>query len=124
MLRVNLNKLPFFRSKEQVSKFNSLSYIHSRRLMYHQVANVTGLSFRESMTLLLYLFHVDLAELYILVYHVRHPEPIDYRSIFDGFPELPYFCKECEEEVLNENDLKYDYLFVLNPDVEFELEID
>ncbi len=112
------NKWIFFNDQASLAKLNRLLSIHEN-LMPHQLAAATGCNLDEAMQVLMYLFYLRLARLYLLVYHISHSEPVLKRSIFDGFPELPIICPSCELEIIKEDELEYDFLFSLLDKIEF-----
>jgi hypothetical protein len=88
-------------------------------LMPHQLAGATGCSLNEAMQLLLSLFDQGLAELLLLVYHRAHPDvPIQSRNLLNGFPQLPFLCSECEDEIMSKDELLYDFLFRIPSPIE------
>lgn len=119
MLTVDIGKLPFLsEDKGRIDKLNELLR-RNKNLMPHQVASGTGLSLQESMTLLVFFFYLNYGKFYILVYHRDFPnEPTSAINIFDGFPEMPFYCEVCDKIVEDEDELLYDYMFVKNSDFE------
>jgi len=122
MLKVNLASLDFF-SKKQVSLLNDLVAIN-KQLMPHVVAGATGCRLEEAMALLIFLYDKDLADGYILTYHSKHQDfYFMKRPLKEGLLKIDsLFCQVCEEKIENENDLLYDFEFVINKEeVKFEV---
>jgi hypothetical protein len=93
--------------------------------MPHEIAGIVGCDPREAMELLLFLFSKYLAEGYLLIYHRDHPAtPIMAVNIYQGFPRLPLFCRQCDEEIENRAELLYDFMFHIRPGLEFVSEYD
>ena len=118
--RININRLPCFEEKTPVERLNQ-HLQKNRELMPHEVAGVTGCKLEEAMQLLMLLFHLEAAELLLLVYHNDHlTTPAEARPIADGYPPLPFKCSLCEEDISDEDELSYDFLFILNRDIVLE----
>lgn len=122
MTKVNLSNFHFFEGADQLRILNRLVRIHED-LMPHVVTGATGCSTMQAMELLMLLYHSHVADPRLLVYHNVHPDvPIEARRLSSGFPQLPYFCEECEKEVLEEKELSYSFLFLLSESIEFVVE--
>jgi hypothetical protein len=89
--------------------------------MPHSIGGATGCTLNEGMQILMLLFHLHWAEISLLVYHSKHVDspPIDERTLSEGFPTLPFLCSECSEEIVSENELSYDFLFRVQPGIQF-----
>lgn len=116
---MNLGNLNFF-NKERITRLNNLIAVNNH-LMPHVVASGTGCSLDEAMTFLVFLYAKKKANGYILIYHAEHLDfPFEKRLLIDGLPKGEVFCNVCEETIL-ENDLLYDFEFVLVQNTMFEL---
>ena len=116
-----LHRLPSFRNTSQVQKLNDVFAIQNT-LMPHQVAVATGCSLDDALTILLLLYDRYLAESFLLVYHVSHPEqPILTRKLSEGPPSVPVQCDLCERVIENDDELAYDYLFKTRDQINLSL---
>jgi len=83
--------------------------------MPHQVASATGCTLDEAMKLLMFLASIDIVETLLLVYHLNEntetPSPIMMRPLNEGPPKLPFTCDECGQQIANQNELSYDFIF-------------
>ena len=85
--------------------------------MPHVVASATGCRLEEAMALLIFLYG------FILVYHSKHQDfYFARRPLKEGLPSArEIFCQVCEENIEDELELLYDFEFVINKDVSFEV---
>jgi hypothetical protein len=122
MTRVNLTNYTCFSERDKVDKLNRLIAINAD-LMPHQLVSATGCGLESSMDVLMTLFHLSLADLFLLVYHVAHQgAPILSRGISEGFPQLPFMCPDCEQIITEEDELTYNFLFHMkHSNIEFVL---
>lgn len=121
MRTITLNNLPCLGKKGQLQKLNELLKI-SDSLMPHQVAIATGCGMDDALALLLLMLRLSVVEGFLLVYHNAHLDgnpPIMARSIFVGLPELPFSCDVCGREIVNANEVSYDFLFKLKEEIQF-----
>ena len=91
--------------------------------MPHVVASATGCRLEEAMALLIFLYDKSLANGFILVYHSKHQDfYFARRPLKEGLPSArEIFCQVCEENIEDELELLYDFEFVINKDVSFEV---
>lgn len=102
-------------NKRQV--FNRLAKAKST-LMPHEVSTGIGCSLVEAMQLLLLLYDQGYAEPFLLVYHKDHLDsPIAARDLVDGFPNLPFNCELCDQEITTRDSLMFDFLFKLGSQI-------
>lgn len=125
MATLSMKQFRCFNSSIRVDRLNH--FIRDRHsIMPHEIASATGCDLKASMGLLLYLLSLSLVEARILIYHVEHqsdpPIPVTSRAIADGLPSLPFECGECGEIVDTYDDLRFDYSFILNEDLVFNLQ--
>jgi len=115
-IKIDIGFIPCFQDPEKLSRLNHLIKVNSD-LMLHQVMAGTGCSIDPSFQVLLLLYDLDYADPFIVVYHVSEPnEPIQFRPLLEGFPELPLECPHCDEEITDRTELRYDFLFQLKAD--------
>ena len=121
MQTINLTSFPCLGKEAQLQSLNNLVDI-SDSLMPHQIAVATGCSIDEALAVLLLLLRLSTVKGFLLVYHSGHEDnnpPIMARNIFDGLPILPFICEVCQKEIINANELSYDFLFKLIEKVHF-----
>lgn len=85
-----------------------------RHVMPHQLALEAELDYDEASQLLMALDLVGVIQLYLLIYHNCYEAPVDRKRFADGFPELPFECKHCCEEIHAYAELDYDLEAVIN----------
>lgn len=121
MSTVNLTNLGLF-SKKQVTLLNDLVSVN-KQLMPHVVAIATGCRLEEAMALLIYLYDKSIVDGFILAYHSKHQDFYFLKHpLKEGLPRVgEVFCQVCEEYIEDESELLYDFEFVLNKDVDFEV---
>lgn len=119
MNKVDISFLNRFKSHNKLFMLND--YILKRdRLMPHEIAVATGCSLSEATTLLIFLYHLYLAEPYLLTYHNQHPLiVIDKTKLKDGLPKLPITCDYCEDEISGQEELIYEFEFILKDNIQF-----
>lgn len=111
MTKVNISKFKCFTESGRLDKLNAF-FDERTEAMPREIAAQTGCGLREAMSLLMFLFHLYLAEAFILVYHNEHPEtPISKRSLIGGLPTLPMQCEDCDDEIENPDQLSYEFWF-------------
>lgn len=124
MLEINLSKFPFFKDKTARELLNR-HIQNNPDVMPHGIAVVTGCSFNEATQILFLLFHLYLAEVFLLVYHNDHPtRAIMARKLSEGFPILPVTCPICDRDIELESELAYDLLFKHKKQIVFIFEED
>ena len=91
---ISLDKLPCLGYDSKLNILNRL--VQTREaLMLHELATSTGCSQQEAMLLLMLLYDLHLAELFLLVYHKDHIDtPIQSRGLLEGFLSVPFTCQE------------------------------
>ena len=118
---INLSSLAFF-NKKRTELLNDLVSVN-KQLMPHIVASAIGCRLEEAMTLLIFLYDKNLANGFILVYHSKHQDfYFARRPIKEGLPKVSeIYCQVCEENIEDDIDLLYDFEFVINQDISFEV---
>ena len=118
---INLSNLNLFNTK-QIALLNEFIKVN-KSLMPHAIAVAVGCRLEDSITLLLFLYGKTLVTGYLLVYHKAHPDFFIYkRDIKDGLP-LPsksYLCPVCDGEEISNDDLLFDFEFLINDILIFE----
>jgi hypothetical protein len=123
--KVNLNKFRYFNERSHLDSLNHL--IRSRNdLMPHEIAIGTGCSFEEAMGVLILLYHLDLADQYLLIYYNKEPDvPVGMREISEGPPLLPFKINTSafeEVEIYSMHDLSFGFLFKIRKEIDFVIE--
>ncbi|MBI5298171.1 MAG: hypothetical protein HY869_22060 [Chloroflexi bacterium] len=118
---VNLSNLALF-NKQQTARLNQLVAVN-RQLMPHVVAAAIGCRLEEAMALLIFLYDKNLSNGFTLVYHSKHQDFYFARHpLKNGLPKAnDTFCQICEEYIEDDFELLYDFEFVVNKDVTFEM---
>jgi hypothetical protein len=90
--------------------------------MPHVVATATGCHLEEAMTLLIYLYGKGIVDGYLLMYHSKHLDfPFNKQILQKGIPtKKSIFCQVCEENIAVK-EILYDFEFVLNQDIHFQV---
>lgn len=82
-----------------------------RDAMPHQIAVMLGISYSDALGLLIELEDNHLCEMKLLIYHSCEPDvPIASMPYGQGFPQLPWLCPNCDNEVDNMKDLRFDFM--------------
>jgi len=119
---LNLKHFLSFRQERTLNNLNELVE-RQKELMPHQVAVASGCTVDEAMGILMLLTVDKMAEAYLLIYHILDdtdpPVPILARRLTDGFPEIPFVCDNCEREITDTNELRYDFLFKIGSTLRF-----
>jgi hypothetical protein len=111
-----------FQCLNDATKLHKLNrYVkNNTELMPHEIAGVLGCNPQEAMGILLFIFSRYLAEGYLLIYHKEHPSfPITIADFHQGFPRVPFYCDQCDQEILSKDELLYDFMFRLQPNLVF-----
>lgn len=121
MSTMNLTNLGLFSTK-QITLLNDLVAVN-KQLMPHVVASATGCRLEEAMSLLIFLYDKNVVDGFVLVYHIKHQDYYFARyPLKDGLPKANVIvCQICEENIENQSDLLYDFEFVVNQDISFEV---
>jgi hypothetical protein len=109
-----------FLSSEQKNKLNE-HFRKSTTAMPHQLAVLLGIKYAEALTILTILDADGLCKNKLLIYHQCEPEtPADAIPYGQGFPNLPWTCPLCEEEVDNYDELLFDIMAQADHPINFE----
>jgi hypothetical protein len=121
MPTVNLANLGLFSPKQAVLLSDLVAV--NKYLMPHIVAGATGCQLEEAMSLLISLYDRSLADGFILVYHSKHQDYyFEKWPLQKGLPSIHgFFCQVCEEDIIDASELLYDFEFVINKDIDFEV---
>ena len=118
--QVNIGKFPYFKDTARLQRLNRQVKLHSD-LMPHQISTATGCTLKEAMVILMLLYHKNLVELFLVIYHISEPDsPILIRKIDEGLPSLPFLNPLDETEITDSNEITYDFLFKLPANAEIE----
>jgi len=121
MKQINLYNLTYFNNQAHLNKLNRLIQIREK-LMIHDIAIATGCEFQDAAIILFYLYNYYVAEMFLIVYHNKHldpPVPSLVRKFLEGFPQFPFTCSVCEEEVVSSAQVTYEFMASLKETVEF-----
>ena len=120
MATISLETLPCFNEDDVFERL--VQHIAQRSsFMPHQIAGVTGCALNRSTGLLLLLLNRGVVKAHLLIYHNTHlhdPISIMVRGLFEGFPELPIECSECDQIITSEDELSYEFLFTKIDEIE------
>jgi hypothetical protein len=111
---LSLKRFPSIRGENSLQSLNRLVELNEL-LMPHQVASATGCTLDEAMKLLMFLASIDIVETFLLVYHLNEDtetiSPVMMRPLNEGPPKLPFICNKCGQQITNQNELSYDFIF-------------
>jgi hypothetical protein len=117
---VELRKPACLADPDKLLIFNRLAET-KLAFMPHEVSTTIGCSLIEAMQLLLLLYDRGHAEPFLLVYHKDHLDgPVTARRLIDGFPDLPFNCELCDQEIDTRESLLFDFLFKLKSQINIE----
>lgn len=120
MANVICQKRLNFLSDEQKAELSKHFYQPDTTAMPHQLAVRLGIEYSDALTILAILDADGLCKNKLLIYHNCEPEvaagAIPYGQ---GFPDLPWFCPLCEEEVENYDELSFDVMAECAEAIEF-----
>lgn len=109
-----------FLSEEQKGRLNRLFSRPNVQIMPHDLAGRLGITRPDALAVLAILEADGLCTMKLLIYHKCEPDvaagAIPYGQ---GFPNLPWTCPLCEEEVDNYDDLLFDLMAETNQTIEF-----
>lgn len=81
----------------------------NERVMPHILAIDLGLTPAHGLALINVLHDEDVAQVFLVMYHVCEPDlPAGYLAYGKGFPNLPWPCPICEENVAEIGELRFD----------------
>lgn len=105
---VKLHKPAYLANPAKLEILNRILQTH-KTLMLHQVATSLGCSRVDALTLLFILFNHGLVELYLLTYHIEHPDaPFEATLLTEGLPDLPIVCDLCDQIITDRDSLQFD----------------
>lgn len=82
--------------------------------MSHQLVAATGCTFSDALGILFLLYHFDLADAFLVVYHKNDTEtPIQISDFINGPPKVPFVNSMTEEMIYDLNELMYTLMFKL-----------
>ena len=88
--------------------------------MPHQIAVRLGITYSEALTILVKLEGDGLCEMKLLIYHRCEPDiPIAAMPYGQGFPQLPWLCPNCDEEVEDNKELLFDFIAIAFQPIQF-----
>jgi hypothetical protein len=94
------------------------------RVEASQLAQSTKIPYQTALSILVLLRMYKLAEQKIVVYHSCDDffTPADYIPLSMGFPQMPWTCPLCDDDVEDERELLYEFTFIFEDSVRFPLE--
>ncbi|MEM8674764.1 MAG: hypothetical protein AAGF83_12950 [Cyanobacteria bacterium P01_G01_bin.67] len=88
--------------------------------MPHQLATRLGISLSDALTIIAILESHGYSQNKLLIYHECEPEvPADAMPYGEGFPNLPWKCPHCGEEVDSYDELDFDIMAIAQDRIEF-----
>jgi hypothetical protein len=107
---INQEWFPFL-SSDEFEKLRNLVSDSPSDLMPHQFAGILGIDIPKAMLIITILSNKKITETKLLIYHVCDDEmAVEAMDFGLGFPSLPWFCPNCEEEVENHSELNFDFM--------------
>lgn len=109
-----------FLSDQQKARLSQLFRHPNGQIMPHDLAVRLGITRSDALTVLAILEGDGMCSMKLLVYHKCEPDnPAGAIPYGQGFPNLPWLCPLCEEEVDNYDDLLFDFIAEINQAIEF-----
>ena len=91
-----------------------------KNAMPHQIAVRLGITYSEALNILVKLEANRLCEMKLLIYHQCEPDiPISTMPYGQGFPQLPWLCPNCGEEVEDYKELSFDFMAIAFQPIQF-----
>ncbi|MCB2167588.1 MAG: hypothetical protein KQI78_08005 [Deltaproteobacteria bacterium] len=110
MEQLNIEWFPFLSDKE-FDKLDILMKTFPNDLMPHQIAVSLGVDVIKALAVIHILSEKYQSNMLLLIYHKCDISKIVYaRQLNSGFPELPWVCSDCDEEVNSYSDLNFDIM--------------
>jgi hypothetical protein len=78
-----------------------------------------SVSYEDAFYILLILDNLNLCEIYLEVYHNCSSLPIKRLVYGSGFPELPFVCESCLNEVSSSESLRYNFIAITKELINF-----
>lgn len=101
----------FFLSSEKMKKLDDFFAEEPNNFMPHQLSVVLGTDLPTSLAVIAVLRAKKLINVDLLVYHQCDPgTPLEARPLNTGFPQLPWYCEECDTEVESYSELSFDLI--------------
>ncbi|NJR19829.1 MAG: hypothetical protein HC785_32010 [Calothrix sp. CSU_2_0] len=89
-------------------------------VMPHQLAVWLGIEYSEAIAVLSVLEAQGLCEMKLLIYHNCEPEvPVGAIPFGKGFPDLPWICPNCQQNIDNYDELSFDSMAIFKQQIEF-----
>lgn len=112
-MNVNLASFPYFNNTSSLQRLNRHIKLHSD-FMLHQLVAATGCTFSDALGILFLLYHFDLADAFLVIYHKNDKEtPILITDFIKGPPEVPFINPMTEEIIHDPHELVYTFMFKL-----------
>lgn len=109
-----------FLSDDQKARLSRLFSKPNVKIMPHDLAIRLGITRPDALAVLAILEADGLCTIKLLIYHKCEPDvPAGAIPYGKGFPNLPWTCSLCEEEVDNYDDLSFDFMAEVKQSIEF-----
>lgn len=119
MSSVKCQKQLKFLSNEQKAELNK-KFSERTTAMPHELAVRLGITYAEALTIIALLEADGLCQNQLLIYHNCDPDVLlDAIPYGIGFPNLPWTCPECKEEVESYDELSFDIMAIASEAIEF-----
>ncbi|MFG6107677.1 hypothetical protein U2F10_35975 [Leptothoe sp. EHU-05/26/07-4] len=83
------------------------------KIMPHEISGPLNISNCQAINILTALQAASLSENYIVVYHNCEPDyAVEYIPFEKGFPSLPWFCDNCQEQIENIDELSFSLMAI------------
>lgn len=113
MIEVHPNWFPFL-SPQQAKSLKDFIAKEPKDFMAHQLSNILGTDWAKGISIITVLNAKNLIDIKLLVYHHCDPgTPVAAYPLSGGFPQLPWFCQDCDTEVEDYSELDFDLLAVI-----------
>ncbi len=110
MAELNNNWFPFL-SAEEFEKLQKVFSSFPTDLMPHQIAVQLGIDLSRAFSVIYILSDKNISDTLLLIYHkCDSSKVVDAMPFGTGFPELPWTCPDCDEEVSNYSELNFDIM--------------
>lgn len=88
-----------------------------------QLAQKAKIDYSTAFVVLVFLRIHKLNEQKIVLYHNCDPfTPAGYRALSEGFPVMPWRCPLCDEDIEDEQELLYEFVFIFTESVKFPVD--
>ena len=120
---IQLTNLPYIDNNEKLNGLKRLFRLHTE-LMPHQLSFHAQCTYDQACELVIYLYMLDVGELFISIYDRNDPE-IAFKSIsFDeGKPKLPLLNPNNDSYITDYSQIAYDLTLQLSKEKKYEFKL-